>query len=232
MFTLPGRNMLFSPRVGQRWIFRSGSGYLGGEKLTDYSILLISAAFVLMGLANLVSASLGFLESKFAARWPSTWGRLVSVDIVERNYRNETWWFPQISYQYYAQGQSVVNTRLTFGGEVYWRSRSDANRFLERYITQSYVPVYYNRDNIREAVLETLVVLLVAVPILIHTRRVVSRPFYFEGFLRVCAWCKNVENHGDWIPVGEFFEKRFETPASHGMCPACFAAQRRAGRAG
>ena len=153
MFTLPGRNMLLSPRVGQRWIFRSGSGYLGRQKLTDYSILLISAAFMVMGVANLVCATWGFLESKFPARWPSTWGRLVSVDIVERNYRNETWWFPQIRYQYSAQGQSVVNTRLAFS-EVYWRSRSDANRFLERYITQSYVPVYYNRDNIREAVLD------------------------------------------------------------------------------
>ena len=81
------------------------------------------------------------------------------------------------------------------------------------------------RSNIGEAILETLVVLLVAVPILIHTRRVVSRPFYFEGFLRVCAWCKNVEHQGDWIPVGEFFQERFETATSHGMCPACFAKQ-------
>ena len=64
---------------------------------------------------------------------------------------------------------------------------------------------------------------------MIYTRRVVSRPFYFEGFLKVCAWCKNVENHGDWIPVGEFFQERFETATSHGMCPACFAKQGRAG---
>ena len=82
------------------------------------------------------------------------------------------------------------------------------------------------RSNIGEAILETLLVLLVAVPVLIHTRRVVSRPFYFEGFLRVCAWCKNVEHQGDWIPVGEFFQERFETKTSHGMCPGCFAKQR------
>jgi hypothetical protein len=88
-----------------------------------------------------------------------------------------------------------------------------------------------HRPDIKEAILETFVVLIVAIPIVIHTRRVVSRPFYFEGFLRVCAWCKNVEHHGDWIPVAEFFEERFETPASHGMCPACFAKQRRAGGA-
>lgn len=90
-----------------------------------------------------------------------------------------------------------------------------------------------HRPDIGEAVLETLVILLVAVPILIHTRRVVSRPFYFEGFLRVCAWCKNVEHQGNWIPVGEFFQERFETATSHGMCPTCFAAQSHGGgRAG
>jgi hypothetical protein len=88
-----------------------------------------------------------------------------------------------------------------------------------------------HRPNIAEAILETLLVLIVAIPIVIHTRRVVSRPFYFEGFLRVCAWCKNVEHHGDWIPVAEFFEERFETPTSHGMCPVCFAKQSRVGGA-
>jgi len=82
-----------------------------------------------------------------------------------------------------------------------------------------------HHPNIGEAILETFLVLLVAIPILIHTRRVVSRPFYFEGFLRVCAWCKNVEHQGDWIPVGEFFQERFETKTSHGMCPACFSKQ-------
>jgi hypothetical protein len=82
-----------------------------------------------------------------------------------------------------------------------------------------------HRPDIGEAILETLVILIVAIPIVIHTRRVISRPFYFEGFVRVCAWCKNVEHQGDWIPVGEFFQERFETETSHGMCPACFAKQ-------
>jgi hypothetical protein len=82
-----------------------------------------------------------------------------------------------------------------------------------------------HRPDVGEAILETLVVLMVAIPIVIHTRRVVSRPFYFEGFMRVCAWCKNVEHQGDWIPVGEFFQERFETKTSHGMCPTCFAKQ-------
>jgi hypothetical protein len=80
--------------------------------------------------------------------------------------------------------------------------------------------------NLREAAFETTIILLVAIPLIAHTRRVVTRPFYFEGFLRVCAWCKKVEHHGDWIPVAEFFQERFDTPTSHGMCPACFVRER------
>lgn len=85
------------------------------------------------------------------------------------------------------------------------------------------------QPNLREALLETIVILLVAVPLVLHTRRVVTRPFYFEGFLRVCAWCRAVEHEGDWIRVAEFFQERFDVSTSHGMCPACFMAQAKAG---
>ena len=73
----------------------------------------------------------------------------------------------------------------------------------------------------QESVLETLTVLLVAIPVMILTRRIVSRLYYLEGFLRVCAWCKKLDHNGEWIPVPEFFERKFQTETSHGICPAC-----------
>lgn len=30
----------------------------------------------------------------------------------------------------------------------------------------------------------------------------------------------------EWIPVEEFFEQRFDTQTSHGMCPPCLAEQK------
>jgi hypothetical protein len=86
---------------------------------------------------------------------------------------------------------------------------------LPRFIGVQYV------SNWRESLLETLVVLLVAVPMMVLTRRLVSRLYYLEGFLRVCAWCKKLEHNGEWIPVEEFFEHKFQTETSHGMCIAC-----------
>ncbi len=75
--------------------------------------------------------------------------------------------------------------------------------------------------NWRESALETLIVLLVAVPVMILTKRLVSRLYYLEGFLRVCAWCKKLEHNGEWIPLEEFFENKFQTKTSHGICLAC-----------
>src|SRR6267378_5729202 len=52
--------------------------------------------------------------------------------------------------------------------------------------------------NWRESALETLIVVLVAIPVMILTRKLVSRLYYLEGFLRVCAWCKKVHYNGKW----------------------------------
>ena len=82
-----------------------------------------------------------------------------------------------------------------------------------------------HRPNIPEATLETIVILMVAIPIVIRTRRVVARLFYLEGFLKVCAWCQKVEHEGRWVPIADFFQQRFNARTSHGMCPDCFGAQ-------
>jgi hypothetical protein len=64
-------------------------------------------------------------------------------------------------------------------------------------------------------------VVVVAIPVMILTRRLVSRLYHLEGFLRVCAWCRKMEHDGEWIPLEKFFERKFETATSHGICPVC-----------
>lgn len=76
--------------------------------------------------------------------------------------------------------------------------------------------------NWRESALETTIVLLAAIPVMIFTRRLVSRLYYLEGFLRVCAWCKKLEHDDEWITLEDFFARKFQTETSHGMCQACY----------
>ena len=58
-----------------------------------------------------------------------------------------------------------------------------------------------HRVNWPEGVLETGIILLVAVPVLALTRRLVARLHYLEGFLRVCGWCRKVSSGSEWVPV-------------------------------
>ena len=73
----------------------------------------------------------------------------------------------------------------------------------------------------QEAMIETVVIVSAAIPTLLLTRRLGGRLGYLERFLRVCAWCRQVNSHGQWMPIEEFFRTEFKTETSHGMCPAC-----------
>jgi hypothetical protein len=42
-----------------------------------------------------------------------------------------------------------------------------------------------------------------------------------ESFLHVCAWCRKLGHGNDWIALEDYFDRRFDVKASHGMCPAC-----------
>jgi hypothetical protein len=77
-----------------------------------------------------------------------------------------------------------------------------------------------------ESLLETIIILLVAVPVIVLTRRLVSRLHYLEEFARLCLWWRKLEVDGDWAPVEEFLQRKFETRASHGICPSCQAQHR------
>jgi hypothetical protein len=149
-----GRQALFGERAGQRWIFRSNSGYLGRERLTDYSILWICSVLLILGAGALIDSMVEGTRSLSPAHWPTTFGTIRSVRVLERYEGGDARWYPELVYQYSIQGRTIANTRLTRGSEVSWRDRSAANEFLERYITRSRVLVYYNPANTSESVLE------------------------------------------------------------------------------
>ncbi len=79
-----------------------------------------------------------------------------------------------------------------------------------------------------ESLSETAIILLVAVPVIVLTRRLVTRLHYLEEFLKLCAWCRKLHLDNAWVPVEEFLQRKFDTRTSHGICPACKAEQRKA----
>lgn len=75
----------------------------------------------------------------------------------------------------------------------------------------------------QESALESGAVLAVWAIVHFFTWRLIARLHYLEGFLRVCAWCKKVDYESKWMPIEEFLGQRFQTEATHGICPACAA---------
>lgn len=79
--------------------------------------------------------------------------------------------------------------------------------------------------NWREAVIETSLIILVALPTLYLTKRLLDRLHYLEGFLRICAWCKRLDCNGEWVKVEDYFRSEFSMESTHGICPECHAEQ-------
>ncbi|MBC8096043.1 MAG: hypothetical protein H7Y43_09540 [Akkermansiaceae bacterium] len=78
------------------------------------------------------------------------------------------------------------------------------------------------------SILSMLFILAVWLLVTTSTRRILDRVRYLEGFLKVCAWCRQIDHQGRWMPLEEFMQQGFDTPTSHGICPQCLAQQKAA----
>lgn len=74
-----------------------------------------------------------------------------------------------------------------------------------------------------ESAFETAIVVVVAVPILYITQKLSKRLHYLEGFVKMCAWCRKVEDDGSWVPIEGYLQAHLATQTSHGVCPQCHA---------
>jgi len=73
----------------------------------------------------------------------------------------------------------------------------------------------------RRAVLRNVVLLLVWASVHAATKRLLKRLHYLEEFLRICGWCRKVCHDGEWLTMESYFNSKFSTQTSHGMCPEC-----------
>ena len=71
----------------------------------------------------------------------------------------------------------------------------------------------------------TAVVLVIWLPVHLTTKRLLRRLHELEEFLQICSWCRKVGHQGEWLSVEEYFDSKFDTGTSHGICPDCAAKQ-------
>jgi hypothetical protein len=77
--------------------------------------------------------------------------------------------------------------------------------------------------NWREGAIETLVILFVWLVVFVLTKRIVARLHYLEGMVKMCAWCRRLDQNGRWVAFEEYIVRDMHTTTSHGMCPECEA---------
>jgi hypothetical protein len=83
-------------------------------------------------------------------------------------------------------------------------------------------------SDFRESVLEILLVLAVWFLVAASTRRILVHARNLENYIRICAWCHNIDYKGEWIRFEDFLQRGFDTPTTHGICPRCLAEQKAA----
>ncbi len=69
---------------------------------------------------------------------------------------------------------------------------------------------------------------LLSMWLIVHftTSRLLKRLHELETFLRICSWCRKVDDQSEWRTMEDYFDTRFQTRTSHGICPACAQQQR------
>jgi hypothetical protein len=80
---------------------------------------------------------------------------------------------------------------------------------------ESFVP------NWHRAILRTVVLSLIWGWVFLLTRRMLKRLHRLEEFLRICSWCRKVCDDDEWLKLEDYFNSKFATRTSHGMCPEC-----------
>ena len=71
------------------------------------------------------------------------------------------------------------------------------------------------------AILRTIVISGIWLWVVIITQRLLKRLHYLEEFLRICSWCRKVCHNEEWLGLEAYFNSKFSTRTSHGMCPEC-----------
>jgi len=79
-------------------------------------------------------------------------------------------------------------------------------------------------------IMRTLTVLAVWALVHFSTKRLLRRLHELEEFLLICAWCRKVGDGDRWLSLEDYFDSKFATGTSHGICPECAVKQLEAHR--
>jgi len=79
----------------------------------------------------------------------------------------------------------------------------------------------YNPIDVYEAIFVTFIIMLLCAYVVYWTRKIISEIKHLEGFMSICASCKNVRVGDRWVQIEEILSEKSDLKFSHGICPKC-----------
>jgi hypothetical protein len=108
----------------------------------------------------LIFASIrGKRKAQASQNWPAVTGRVLTARLQHSTTSDAegdmtTSYYPQVEYEYVAQGQTFRGNKIAFGPQKTHNNQARAQVALDSYLPGMDIPVYYNPLQPQEAVLE------------------------------------------------------------------------------
>ena len=77
--------------------------------------------------------------------------------------------------------------------------------------------------NFTESILESFIVIVLAILVIVITKKLLIRIKYLEGFLHICCVCKKIYdcNSQEWVHFETYFDTHSKIEFSQGFCTEC-----------
>jgi hypothetical protein len=100
---------------------------------------------------------------------------------------------------------------------IFWEIAGFLIIILTCWMTELYDPPF----SYQQVIIETALILLFGCLITNMTWKLIRRLKYLEGFLVICASCKQVRIDDAWVSIEHIISDRSDLLFSHGICPEC-----------
>jgi hypothetical protein len=130
--------------------------------------------------------------------------------------------FRHVREERYPQVKLKGNDLLIILAEILLFSIIIPIMWLDEYIDlRPFFPGVSLSDRSQEYIIETSLILIIAVAVIATTLFVLRKIRRIEHFLRVCAWCRKVWVDGKWVSFEDYALRQHSLRSSHGICEEC-----------
>ncbi|MCH2204522.1 MAG: DUF3592 domain-containing protein [Lentisphaerales bacterium] len=115
--------------------------------------IAFSSVFVIIGIAVFIFGLKQYSKAKASMDWPQAEGKVISSKVKAHRDSDGTTYGAEINYEYVVDKETITANKVKFG-EINTSDSSDASRYVNKYPKGKKVSVYYNTEDVYEAVLE------------------------------------------------------------------------------